>query len=238
MNREAVAVAADSAITMNHEGGEKIFTSANKIYTLSKYHPVGIMVFGNANFMGVPWETIIKTYREKLGDKEYNKLKEYAEDFIDFLDNGNRLFKEEIQKSNLLTMIYEYFKIAILENDIFKKIDKIIEEKDHITENEIKDITKRIINEHFNIWDEAKNIETISTDFNEKILKKYEEEIEEAINDVFQDMPLEDETETKLKRIASFIFSKYPQEFKNLNYSGVVFFWFWLEKYLSCNGFL
>ncbi len=57
MNKEAIAIAADSAVTLR-EG--KIFTSANKIFSLSKYHPVGVMIYGNATFMGIPWETMIK----------------------------------------------------------------------------------------------------------------------------------------------------------------------------------
>jgi len=60
LNRESIALAADSAVTLNDESGQKIFTSANKIFTLSKYHPIGIMVYGNANYMHIPWETIIK----------------------------------------------------------------------------------------------------------------------------------------------------------------------------------
>ena len=63
LNQEAVALAADSAVT-----GPKIFTSANKIFSLSKYHPVGVMVYNSAQFIGgVPWETIIKSYRRDLG---------------------------------------------------------------------------------------------------------------------------------------------------------------------------
>ena len=63
MNKEAIALAADSAVTMDQERGQKIFTSANKLFALSKYYPVGIMVYGSASFMGVPWESIIKVYR-------------------------------------------------------------------------------------------------------------------------------------------------------------------------------
>jgi len=51
MNKEAIAIAADSAVTLR-EG--KIFTSANKIFSLSKYRPVGVMIYGNATFMGIP----------------------------------------------------------------------------------------------------------------------------------------------------------------------------------------
>jgi len=60
MNKEAIALAADSAVTMRQEKGQKIFTSANKLFALSKYYPIGIMIYGSASFMSVPWETIIK----------------------------------------------------------------------------------------------------------------------------------------------------------------------------------
>jgi len=70
MNKEAIALASDSAVTTTG----KIFTSANKLFTLSKYHPVGIMVYGSAIFMGVPWETIIKVFRTSLDKKEFSTL--------------------------------------------------------------------------------------------------------------------------------------------------------------------
>lgn len=46
MNKQAIALASDSAVTMMQEKGQKIFKTANKLFALSKYHPVGIMVFG------------------------------------------------------------------------------------------------------------------------------------------------------------------------------------------------
>ncbi len=87
LNQEAVALAADSAVT-----GPKIFTSANKIFALSKYHPVGVMVYNSAQFLGVPWETIIKTYRKGLGTKSFGTLREHAEHFLEFFDQPNSMF--------------------------------------------------------------------------------------------------------------------------------------------------
>ena len=79
MNKSAVALAADSAVTIALTGTQgrehKIFNSANKLFALSKYCPVGIMVYGNASLMGIPWETIIKVYRRNLGDRKFDSLK-------------------------------------------------------------------------------------------------------------------------------------------------------------------
>ena len=60
LNKNAVALAADSAVTITRPGAPKIYNTANKLFMLSKYHPVGIMVYGTAELMGVPWETVIR----------------------------------------------------------------------------------------------------------------------------------------------------------------------------------
>jgi hypothetical protein len=52
LNKAAVALAADSKVTIGSGGNEKTYDSVNKIFTLSKRHPVGIMIYGNADFMG------------------------------------------------------------------------------------------------------------------------------------------------------------------------------------------
>lgn len=82
MNKMGVAMAADSAVTV---GGKKVYNSANKLFMLSKYHPVGIMVYGNAEFMGFPWEVLIKLYRDELGKKEFDTVADYADSFFEFL---------------------------------------------------------------------------------------------------------------------------------------------------------
>ncbi len=86
MNKMAIALAADSAVTYGNK--DKIYNSANKIFTLSKYHPVGIMIYDNAEFMGIPWEVIIKQYREYLGDKSFPRLSGYVDSFIQYLKQG------------------------------------------------------------------------------------------------------------------------------------------------------
>jgi hypothetical protein len=69
MNKVGIALAADSAVTI---AGKKVYNSANKLFTLSKYHPVGILVYGSAEFNEIPWEVIIKEYRNYLKDKEFD----------------------------------------------------------------------------------------------------------------------------------------------------------------------
>jgi hypothetical protein len=67
--------------------GVKIFPSANKVFTLSKYHPVGVMIYNSAEMLGIPWEVAVKTYREELADESFSHLEEYAVDSLRFLES-------------------------------------------------------------------------------------------------------------------------------------------------------
>ncbi|MDB9822859.1 hypothetical protein OAC89_04085, partial [Deltaproteobacteria bacterium] len=74
LNTSSVALASDSAVTGDTIAGQKIYNTASKMFRLSNHHPVGIMIYGNSNFMGIPWETIIKIFRKKLNDKNISTL--------------------------------------------------------------------------------------------------------------------------------------------------------------------
>lgn len=83
MNKHAVAIAADSAVTLG--GGRKVLNSANKLFSLSKHHPVAVAIYGNAELVGTPWEIIIKEYRKNLKDKSLSHVSDYVDDFFDFI---------------------------------------------------------------------------------------------------------------------------------------------------------
>jgi len=217
MNKEAIALAADSAVTMP---GQKIFTSANKLFALSKYHPVGIMIYGSANFMGIPWETIVKIYRSNLGKKRFKKLEEYINDFINFLNNGNPLFPETEQEKYLHNSIYAYFKF--IKKNIENKIKANFDEKGKIYNKEINQIIKEIIKANYDIWYKADNIPSIPKSFNKNILDKYEKFIEKAIIEVFEKLPLSKNQKNQLKIISSCLFSKFPKGIEKENISGIV----------------
>jgi hypothetical protein len=74
MNKSAIALAADSKVTISGVGSSKTYDTVSKVFTLSKVHPVGIMIFGNAEFMSYPWETIIKVYRKLKGDSHFSMI--------------------------------------------------------------------------------------------------------------------------------------------------------------------
>lgn len=101
LNTQAIAIAADSAVSING----KIYNRALKIFTLSKYHPVGVMIYSSATFMQTPWETIIKMYRAQLKEKSFDTLKEYVDDFKTYIHGQNFFQNEDVQKDYLLSSL-------------------------------------------------------------------------------------------------------------------------------------
>lgn len=221
MNKEAIALAADSAVTLTMgKSNEKVFISANKLFMLSKYCPVGIMIYQNATFMGVNWETIIKIYRNKLGQTVYKTLEEYALDFIEFIENDDTLFPEAIQDEFLKGNVYGYSNL--IKEQIKKEISEEIRKNGEILNDKVEFIIDKTINEHYNRWNESESLKTIKKSFSSEILNKYGKLINNAIKDVFEDLPISSDNKKKIRIIASQLFSKTPKDIQQLNFSGIV----------------
>jgi hypothetical protein len=119
LNKQAVAIAADSAVTIGGPENHKIFNRANKVFTLSKRHPVGVMIYNSATFMGTPWETIIKVYRKQLGEASFPTLYEYLSNFLEFIRSKNYFTNEEMQREYFASFAVNIVDSTI--NEIAKK---------------------------------------------------------------------------------------------------------------------
>jgi hypothetical protein len=85
LNKTAVALAADSAITVSSKSGRnKIYQTANKILALDYQTPVGVMIYNSSELMGIPWEVLIKEYRVK-NSKELPTLSDYWDSIKEYL---------------------------------------------------------------------------------------------------------------------------------------------------------
>lgn len=216
MNKEAVALAADSAITMTRKREQKIFPTTNKLFALSKYCPIGIMIYGNSNFMEVPWETIIKIYRTKLKKQKFNTLREYTENFIAFLNNDS-LFPESRQKNYLYRTTRSYF--ALIKRIIEEKIKLVVTKKGKVTNDQIKETIVDVIKNHFDKVKKTKMLSSIPENHAETIIKKYGNIIDRVKEEIFEKLPIPSDLVNQLKNIGASLFSK---DIFQVNISGVV----------------
>lgn len=104
MNRNAIAMAADSAVTVGDHVA--IHNSANKLFSLSKVAPVGAIIYANNAFMGVPIEIIIKEYKKQIGHKTFITLKDYLQNFITYLESNAKLFRFDINEEDFVMRLF------------------------------------------------------------------------------------------------------------------------------------
>ncbi len=219
MNKEAIALAADSAVTFSvGRENRKIFTSANKIFTLSKYQPIGIMIYGNSMFMETPWETVIKVYRRALGQKTFNTVEEYASDFLGFLSGSSDLFSESQQERYVELSVGGYF--YHIAGQIHKELEEICSGKDQLSEREIRRTISRHIRKHYYVWEKAPLIPSVSKRDVAALIRKYRGIIDKVKKEIFQDI-----TKTaseQLTKIAGNLFAKFPVGVSSQQLSGIV----------------
>jgi hypothetical protein len=107
LNRRAVALAADSATTVSYwRGGERkerYFKGTNKLFNLSAHHPVGLMTFDTGTLQGVPWEILVKAYRDAKGDKSHPNLFAYGPDLFRYIQSNQNIYTPDFQKRQLIS---------------------------------------------------------------------------------------------------------------------------------------
>lgn len=206
INNIGVALASDSAVTMRIGNNHKIFNSADKLFSLSKYAPVGIMIYGNAHFMGIPWETMIKVYRSHLSNNTFKKLEDYYTDFINFVQDQY----PKIDPQDELMMVEaksEWFFGKINEH-IIAEVGDHLEENNSINRRETAIITKNVIDYHYKQCNTLNFIEGFDQQFIDKYINKFHDKLKEIIKKVFENnLPGKVGIE-KLIFISSCLFSK------------------------------
>lgn len=107
LNQYAAVIAADSAVTYTNGATAEVRYSkgGNKIFQLSHHHPIGIMIYDSGSLLSVPWEIIIKEYRNDLGTASFDTIEEYADHFVSFLSNNRLFFPDTERDANYLSVI-------------------------------------------------------------------------------------------------------------------------------------
>lgn len=225
MNKTAVALAADSAATTKSPKGIKIHTSAEKIFQLLDDHKIGIMIHGSASLEGVPWEIIISDFKDDLGVKKLDNVKNYAEVYIDYINkNMNKYFPADLQMENAQQRIVVYFNRIIY--DKFKsKLDSITTKQKKPTEKDYEKTISEILKEEHNIWISAVKAQGVAEKDIEKLANEYKDLIEASIEEFAKLLPikLNVQDNNKLRDIAVSLFVKFPSTNIGANISGVIF---------------
>src|SRR5690348_8957908 len=159
LNRNAVALAADSAVTLTLPEGPKIYQT-NKLFTLSKFWPVGVMIYGNADFMDVPWETIIKQYRTHLDKRSFGRVEDYARDFLRYLERNSSFFSPDRQRDYCYRLALVW--LMRLRTTLKKLIDEKIRSSGPVSERAVRSLFRNCVLEDISHLRQRKALERFS----------------------------------------------------------------------------
>ena len=210
LNKHGIAVAADSAETIG--SGVKIYNKANKIFTLSKYEPVGVAVYGDAMFGGLtPWDIVLKMYRKELGKTKYATLKDYVYGLCKFLEEKQFLANEADIKNVFNNQVYLFFYQYIIGNRLGKG------ENEDFLQKELEDILYVIQNECTS-WEVIESVKEITQD-------QFENYIEGVLQDINDDLLRRNISYSKIKDLLiSVLYIAFTRKEMLHAFSGIALF--------------
>jgi hypothetical protein len=198
LNKSAVALAADSAVTIQGASGQKIYNSINKLFGLSKYEPVGVMVYGSADLNGVPWDTIIKMFRRHLGTSSFDNLEGYANALKAYLTNNDVLFPTAAQEATVRDMLYSAFSQM---TELAERRAKAKKESIPITLEVIaRALQKRLTSSAFLTGYSEGDLDTV--------LDRHSVAVDQAWNEVFSTPEFSEDLTALLRRVAALCLCK------------------------------
>ena len=210
MNAEGIALAADSAVTLGGERERKVLPYANKIFSLSKYHPVGIMVYGNASFMGIPWETVIKLYRAELGQCSYSSLPLYVDHFLAFLKEQPSISNERLQREHVALSVASY--LSFLLNEIWGTIDKKVCDGAPIKATAVARVVSQVIRKQNKLWRKGPSVTDLPRNYRRVIKTAYNDIFEKLKKDTLENLPISRTSSQVITDTLIETLSRFPQK--------------------------
>ncbi len=151
LNKTAVALAADSAVTISiGSREEKVFDTAEKLFELSAKNPISIMLYNGMSFAEVPLPILIKEFVNVC--PKCDRLAEAADLFLKFLnDKYVKNAPIKVKENAILPIIEPLFRA--IDNYVERTTNERIVEyvKRSSSDEDIKKVFSDIINEAISI---------------------------------------------------------------------------------------
>jgi hypothetical protein len=231
MNAMGVAMAADSAVTIGSDA-RKIFTSTDKLFQLTRTEPVGVMIHGNASLMGVPWETLIKRYREFIDHRKLPAVSAYATSFLTFLRRNSAMFPRDVQDENTRLLIARLFAI-FRDHHLGPKLNKRLKGKPRgarLTVGDVEDVAERALSEYARSFrEEFPRLKQFRGKARAQIARRYRAMAARELKGAFGTVPLKQSTKRALIRFALDMLSRAAF---GAMHTGLVFAGFGSSEYL------
>lgn len=108
LNKTAVALAADSAVTISAGSKEeKTYDSADKLFELSDHDAIGIMVYNDMGFAETPLPALIRRFRSEGG--RFHKVEEAARSFLAYLNDYGSKSPQPVKNRSIVNIVAPLF---------------------------------------------------------------------------------------------------------------------------------
>ena len=202
LNKSAIVLAADSAVTVESGGSAKVFNTANKIFEISDVNPIALMVFNKLDYMDLPIEVLAKEYRRKRGQTSFPTVRACRLDFMSFLEK-EVLFSDQDKKSNFAAICYDV--ISEVSIDFQRALDKHIRQMKRVLVSKFNGILKDMLQ------DKIKNLEKLpkASGFGEvRLSDEYKKVIDPHLQFFFPVMQLNQVCKKELYKLISLSISQ------------------------------
>ncbi len=199
MNRLGVALAADSAVTIGN--AQKVYSTADKLFSLSSSAPVGVMVWGSASFLDRPWETVVKEARARLGATRFLYLREYGDFFLRVLGEAGPLFPVDSERRVAERLIRTLF--LTTRDEFSRAVDVEVETKGGLSEAEVRQVFAKVVEARLAAVVAKPQIAGIAAAQLKAAQDLAKTLIEPILNQVFDKVPSTDATRLALQACAS-----------------------------------
>jgi hypothetical protein len=214
MNKHGIALAADSAVTIG--AGEKIYHGAEKLFALSPSMPIGVMTYGNANLMGVPWEIVIKSYGRQLGGQKFERVEQCALDFLRFIETNNVFFPATLQERRFRDTVGWYW---------YGQFVRPLEMTDPGEDRLLK--LAALLKNDIDDWKRSQPMHDLGAGYGDKVIADYGKILDERENELFAQnercgrLQISPQIRQDLRAVARLMFTQLW--FHPADLSGIVF---------------
>jgi hypothetical protein len=198
INQVGVALAADSAVTIGPRQ-DKIWTSAEKLFQLSECDPIGVMIYGNAQFSMRPWETLIKAYRAKHGMRSRNSVRDHAAAFFRFLETDTALIPVELRDSSIASWISALWRQAM--DCIHETLDETFAKKGQLVETQLPAALRAGIAKFARFVRGFPKLNQTNRPDTARILARLAPDLDKRFSEIFEQLPFDARSARSLRRL-------------------------------------
>lgn len=203
MNRSAVAFAAQGGLTAGYGPDPAPTRDSAKIFGLFDGAPVALMIYGRADLLGQPWQSLITHYSETSERPEAKTVQDYANHFMEFIDNNIWMFTEQDQRAHLEGLL------AAIYSRVIDEAAELYAFAAEGAPNEFDALNQAIDAwharyQHTAAGDDVPLLDRFQEWRDESFWERYRKEIEGVLESVFGDVRLSEKAVGKLWDIAFF----------------------------------